>query len=110
MSPEQVDSLGRGRVWTGEQAHANGLVDQLGGLLDAIDEAKKAIGVDPEGVVEVSFFPQDRGMFERLADALATRVATRMPRLWTKLRRAVAAFDFPDGSILTLMPQQIEIR
>ncbi len=110
MSTRDVDAVGRGRVWTGEQAHQNGLVDQLGGLLDAIDEAKKAIGIDPENKVEVVFYPRERGFFERLTDVLSSRMETRMPRLWGRLRAALAILDFPDGSILTLMPQRIEIR
>ena len=36
MKPEQVDAIAQGRVWTGRQAKANGLVDELGGLERAI--------------------------------------------------------------------------
>lgn len=35
----EIDSIGQGRVWTGEQALERGLVDQLGGMDDAIKEA-----------------------------------------------------------------------
>src|SRR5262249_26304407 len=31
-TPEKIDSLAQGRVWTGNQARENGLVDELGGL------------------------------------------------------------------------------
>jgi len=110
MEAEQVDAVGRGRVWTGEQARDNGLVDRLGGMLDAIDAAKLAIGLDAEEKVEVVFYPRSRGVFERIADALATRVATRAPEWLGRIRGALSAFDWPDGSILTLMPQIIEIR
>lgn len=40
-SPEKIDVVARGRVWSGAQAKERGLVDQLGGLQDAIDEAAK---------------------------------------------------------------------
>ena len=33
MTPEKIDQIAQGRVWTGQQARANGLVDQLGGLV-----------------------------------------------------------------------------
>ena len=36
-----ADQLGRGQVWTGAQALAFGLVDKLGGLCDALDEAAR---------------------------------------------------------------------
>jgi len=41
MKVSQVDELGGGRVWTGVQAHENGLVDQLGDLHDAIKKARE---------------------------------------------------------------------
>lgn len=39
MTKAEIDSIGQGRVWTGEQALAKGLVDQLGGMEDAVKEA-----------------------------------------------------------------------
>lgn len=39
MTKAEIDSIGQGRVWTGEQALEIGLVDKLGGLDDAIKEA-----------------------------------------------------------------------
>jgi len=36
-----VDSIGQGRVWTGQQALQNGLVDRVGSLQDAIAAAAK---------------------------------------------------------------------
>ncbi|MEZ4308215.1 MAG: signal peptide peptidase SppA, partial [Polyangiaceae bacterium] len=41
LKPEEVDAVARGRVWTGEQALTHKLVDRLGGLREAIAEAKK---------------------------------------------------------------------
>lgn len=39
MTKEQIDFIGQGRVWTGEQALERGLVDKLGGVDTAIEEA-----------------------------------------------------------------------
>ena len=39
MSFEKVDAIAQGRVWTGKEALENGLVDELGGLQDAINVA-----------------------------------------------------------------------
>jgi protease IV len=41
-TPEQIDAIARGRVWSGEQARERGLVDELGGLEDATTAAAKA--------------------------------------------------------------------
>ena len=50
MSIAQVDSIGQGRVWTGEQAIRIGLVDKLGTLEDAVKQAaaKAKLGTDYE--------------------------------------------------------------
>jgi ClpP class serine protease len=45
LSPEQVEAIARGRVWTGEQAQARGLVDTLGDLQDAADRARQLAGI-----------------------------------------------------------------
>ena len=45
MTTEQVNNIARGRVWTGTDAVKIGLVDELGGLKDAIAYAAKAAGI-----------------------------------------------------------------
>jgi protease-4 len=42
MTPDAVDAIGRGKVWTGAQARENGLVDQIGGFREALAEARRA--------------------------------------------------------------------
>jgi protease IV len=46
MTTEQVDSIGQGRVWSGENAKELGLVDVFGGLQDAIALAAEIEGLD----------------------------------------------------------------
>ena len=48
LKPERVREIAKGRVWTGEQAKALGLVDQIGGFYDAVDAAKALAGVKGE--------------------------------------------------------------
>ena len=43
---EHIDSIGQGRVWSGYDGKANGLVDILGGLQTAIDIAVKKAGLE----------------------------------------------------------------
>jgi protease-4 len=49
----QVDNIGEGRVWSGENAKDRGLVDVLGGLTSAIDIAVKKAGLDTYRIVEL---------------------------------------------------------
>ncbi len=48
MTPEQVEEIARGRVWTGRQALEQGLVDELGGFEVALRRAKESAGLKPE--------------------------------------------------------------
>jgi protease-4 len=57
MAVEEVDTVARGRVWTGADALARGLVDELGGLRTAIDRAKVLAGFDAEDDVKLVSLP-----------------------------------------------------
>ena len=46
LSKQDVDEVGRGRVWTGRQAKDNGLVDQIGGLDLALSIAQQRAGLE----------------------------------------------------------------
>ncbi len=61
-----VESLAEGRVYTGRQALEAGLVDRLGTLDDAIDEAKKLAGIEADEPVERMLLPEPRGLFDDL--------------------------------------------
>ena len=68
MTREQVDAIGRGRVFTGEQAKERGLVDALGGFDEALVEAKKLAGLQPDAAVDLKFYPRTRTVWEKLMD------------------------------------------
>lgn len=54
MTPEAVNAVGQGRVWTGEQALKRGLVDELGGIETAIRIAASLADLSDYSVLEVS--------------------------------------------------------
>ncbi len=53
MTPEKVDAIAQGRVWTGTKAKELGLVDEIGGLDAALAEARRAGNVDAKADLEV---------------------------------------------------------
>jgi protease-4 len=110
LEKEQVNAIGRGRVWTGAQASQNGLVDELGGFFAAINAAKTAVGVAAGEKVQLVFYPGRRNLLERFRALLGTQLLGDAPPWWQQLRRATASWRFPAGSILALMPQDISIR
>ncbi len=107
LPPERVDAIGRGRVWTGSQAAENGLVDELGGFLEAIDAAKAATGIPKDAEVQLVFYPRRKTLAERLAEALATRL---LPPFAAELRAALALSPFARPGVLALMPEEIVIQ
>lgn len=64
MTWEEVDAVGRGRVWTGRQALENGLIDELGGLKEAIATARELAGLPEDAKVEHIYRP-GRSWIER---------------------------------------------
>ena len=64
MAPEKLDAVAQGRVWTGRQAKAIGLVDELGGLDRAIAAAKQRAKIPADSDVEIVAYPPRRSVFE----------------------------------------------
>ncbi len=63
-----VQQAAQGRVWTGAQAKALGLVDELGGFARALELARDAIGVAADRPVELRVYPRPRSPFEEVLD------------------------------------------
>lgn len=63
LTVEQVDEIAQGRVWTGKDAIKNKLVDELGGLDQAIAYAAKKVEIDSYKVVN---YPEYKMKFEDL--------------------------------------------
>ena len=71
-TPEKIDQVAQGRVWTGQQAKQIGLVDQLGGLNVAIAIAKQRAHIPVDEEVEVVVYPPRRTFYEVLSESLDT--------------------------------------
>jgi len=67
-TPEKIDALAQGRVWTGRQAKQNGLVDELGGLDRAIAIAKQRAKIAADSDVELMVYPPRKSFYELLSD------------------------------------------
>jgi protease IV len=70
MTQEEVEEVARGRVWSGEDAKARGLVDELGGSAVALRLAKEAAKLAPDAAVKLTVFPREKEPFEIVFDRL----------------------------------------
>lgn len=107
LTLEQVDRIARGRVWTGADAAANGLVDELGGLADATALARRRAGLGEDAPLRV--YPHTRPL-ERLRppasseDHAAAR-ARVLAESWGPVWRVAASAGLPPFGPL-LLPGQ----
>jgi protease IV len=113
MTTAAVDSLGRGRVWSGIAAQRFGLVDTLGGVGTALELARLSAGIGPDEEVTLQPYPRPkhsylRGLLDGLVDdshdELDSKVLSPVFAAW------LAASKFPAGATLALVPYTIDIR
>ena len=108
---DQIDPIAQGRVWMGTQAVQNGLVDQTGGLDQAIALVRKKANLSPTGATNLVIFPPRRNLLDVLTssspDALAEHAAS------ARIRMALAGWPGPallKGGLLRLMPFRISVE
>ena len=113
-TPEQINAIAEGRVWTGRQASQNGLVDALGGLETAIDIAKEKAGIDADDSVQLVVYPAPKTFYELVSEFSGARQQGSMSAWLTMSlsageREALRVLRGPGalfrrGEILALMP------
>jgi len=87
MSLGDVDRIAGGRVWSGRRAKAIGLVDQLGGLNEALDYAALTLNLESRRDVQVQVMPKPKTPMERLIAILEGEASARqVPEVSALLR------------------------
>jgi protease-4 len=69
-----INSIGQGRVWTGEQAIKNGLVDRLGNIKDAINSAAKMAKLSDYKLVE---YPEQKSILDKFGSSFNVEMKIR---------------------------------
>jgi protease-4 len=113
LTPEAVDAIGQGRVWTGAQASEIGLVDALGGLRAAVLEAKSAVGLEADADVALVAYPLPKPLVEQLSEALGASLRAGVPSLSlpSAVRQTLATLQvLPAGTPLLIPPGLTEIH
>lgn len=75
-TPEKIDTIAQGRVWTGQQALERGLVDRLGGLGEAVAEAVR-LGKLPADA-RLHYVEAEPGRLQRWME----RLGVQLPAVW----------------------------
>src|SRR3954451_16956360 len=110
-TPQRIDSIAQGRVWTGAQGKQLGLVDELGGLERALAVAKQRAKLSPDSEVEIVVYPGKKSFYDIVrnpfgasdrASALALLLGLRDPRPLQSLTAPLHVFR--RGETLAIMP------
>lgn len=72
INPNEMDRLARGRVWLGQDAAENKLVDALGGINAAVAKAKELGGIEPKTRFNITYYPKSKSFQEKLAQMLGS--------------------------------------
>jgi protease-4 len=116
LTREKLESLAGGRVWTGRQAKASGLVDELGTLSDAVAAARKMAGVPEGDELEVLELPRPRPLLDALLDSglgvelKAGGLLRESPELARKLRGIDGLLHLRGEPVWAVTPYRIDVR
>lgn len=110
MTKEQVDSIGQGRVWTGLDAKKIGLVDEIGGIDEAIAIAKDLAKLDDYNLVD---YPKLKDPFEQFMLSLTEGAETKILKTYLgenyKYYQKVQSMTTQSG-YMTRMPYEIDFH
>ena len=117
---EQIKPIAEGRVWLGEQAKANGLVDELGGIDRAIELVKRKAKIPASSKVGFVLYPGKKTLMDLLfrgaeteARAAVVRQAVGIPEELEPLRKVLKdtrARVWLRGGMLRMLPFSINFR
>lgn len=114
MPVKKLEELAQGRVYTGRMAVANGLIDSLGTLDDAIAEAKKAAGIKADEKVEIWNLPKRKTVFEQLfadpSDVSSSDVHLAIPGVGDALLKADLLRRLFAEPAVMLMPFELKVK
>lgn len=94
MDIAAVDKIAGGRVWTGRRAIEVGLVDEIGGLDDALDYAAQLAGAQDRRGLNIVVYPKPKTPLEQVLELLDTqaRASAQMGRAAEIQAQALDAF------------------
>ncbi len=103
---QEMERAARGRVWTGEQALAKSLIDEIGGLRRALEQAKQRAGIPEAQKTLLEIMPRARTI---LPFTMPFRVPFS-PRLFSTAKRLLPLERLEHSRVLTLLPFDLRIR
>ncbi len=104
---DEMQALAQGRVWLGEQAKNNGLIDDLGGLDKAIELVKKRAHIRSDEKIRLVPYPGKRTIFDQLMRTGGDNAVE------AKIRNLMQGLDYKlwsRGGLMRIMPYTIKVE
>ncbi len=98
LTPEQAEQIARGRVWTGAQAKAIGLVDGLGGMDVVLNDLAKTLGVASGAELALVEWPREKSPIDAFKSLLGQASPFGVMGSW--LPRAFDVMHMPSGRLV----------
>lgn len=70
LTPQQVDEVARGRLWSGAEARSLGLIDDLGGVTKALAYVRRTLDLPEDAALNLIPFPEPQTPFDAFLSAL----------------------------------------
>lgn len=90
LPPERVDEIAKGRVWIGAEAKGLGLVDELGGLAEALAAARRELGLPEGAALAIELLPRPKNPLQQALRWLGPEAGALLQAL-AAARQLVAA-------------------
>ncbi len=108
LNTDSIDALSQGRVWTGQEALANGLIDELGGVKQALDYTAAVLGIKD---YRVEIYPKKRPFILLPKKGIIGSIFSIFSGDDNPLEKTVSSLTkIDDGEIYTRMPYDIDIE
>ena len=101
---DEIEPLAQGRVWVGDQAKRNGLVDELGGIDRALELVKQKANIPARESVALVVYPPRRTIIDVLLDQEGPEAMVRARIAAVPGLREVHANVWLRGGMLRMMP------
>ena len=113
---DKLDEIALGRIWSGNSAKQNGLIDDIGGIVEALESAKELANINLTSDVNIEEFPKSEpfSFLKLLDDEKSVSIVKFDDFLPTDLATKLSTLNLLpvliDNELQLLMPYQITIN
>lgn len=104
---EEIHKVAKGRIWSGNQAVANGLVDEIGGIDEALAYVRKRLELKDDDTLRIGIYPEPENTWALLREVLSAqaKLPTHLHRVLEPFMRLASPMEV--NALLMAAPQPL---